>query len=394
MTFQSQNLTRAELYEKVWTTPMRTLAKEFGLSDVGLAKLCRRHDIPTPGLGYWRLVETGHPPSRVPLPPVESPNSERVTIAAHEPQPFDIPRKSERTPSPKIQVQDDREITHPLALRTKKLFEPTSKDDRGRFIPAQLKASHLQVSKNSMPRALRILDALFFAVEAQGCTVEWGNAPDARLSILLDGEKLYFSLAESFSRKPHTPTPAEAARKQKEHYVYTSQWDFEPTGVLHLSIDNLPYDLQSVRKSWSDGRFQRIEKCLSDCVAILPHLTKAIKIVHEENRRRQIQREEEAKRREEAQRRQFEYDRKAKVSEEFLAGWTKSREFHEFANALITKTETSTLDDDVKKELRKISHWLARHAEYLDPLTDFKWMIKKFKNSDGYGDDFDEVEQT
>ena len=30
-------VTRAELYEKVWTIPMQKLAKEFGLSDVGLA---------------------------------------------------------------------------------------------------------------------------------------------------------------------------------------------------------------------------------------------------------------------------------------------------------------------------------------------------------------------
>jgi|ERR1700733_15179337 len=392
MTFQNRTLTRAELYERVWTTPMRTLAKEFGLSDVGLAKLCHRHDIPTPGLGHWRLVETGHAPSRVPLPSVESSNSERITITVREPQPFDIPGKSERTSLPKIQVQDDREITHPLVLRTKKLFEPTSKNDRGQFIPAKLKAPHLRVSKNSMPRALRILDALFFAIEAQGYAVEWGNAPEARLSVSLDGEKLHFSLAESFSRKAHTPTPTEAARKQKGQYIYTPQWDFEPTGVLHLSIDNLPYDLQGVRKSWSDGRFQRVEKCLSDCVAILPHLTRVIRIVEEENKRKQAQWEKEEKRREEAQRRQLEYDRRTKISDEFLAGWKKSHEFHEFANALITKTETSKLDGNVKKELRKISRWIARHADYLDPLTDFKWMIDKFKDSHGYGDDFDEVE--
>jgi hypothetical protein len=392
MAFQNRTLTRAELYQKVWTTPVRTLAKEFGLSDVGLAKLCHRHNLPTHGLGHWRLVETGQAPSRVPLPSVESSNSERITITVRELQPFDIPRKSERTPSPKIQVQDDREITHPLALRTKKLFEPTSKDDRGQFIPTKLKAPHLRVSKNSMPRALRILDALFFAVEAQDYAVEWGNAPDAWLSVNLDGEKLHFSLAESFSRKPHTLTPAEAARKQKGQYIYTPQRDFEPTGALHLSIDNLPYDLRSVRKSWSDGRFQRIEKCLSDCVAILPHLTKAIKIVEEEDKREQARREEEAKRHEEAQRRQLDYDRRTKVSEEFLAGWKKNHEFHEFASALITKTETSKLDGNVKKELRKISRWIARHAEYLDPLTDFKWMIDKIKNSYGYGDDFDEVE--
>jgi hypothetical protein len=34
-------LTREELYEKVWSRPMRSLAKEWGISDVGLAKICK-----------------------------------------------------------------------------------------------------------------------------------------------------------------------------------------------------------------------------------------------------------------------------------------------------------------------------------------------------------------
>ena len=41
-------LTRIELYENVWATPMRTHAKEIGMSDVGLAKICRPHNIPVP----------------------------------------------------------------------------------------------------------------------------------------------------------------------------------------------------------------------------------------------------------------------------------------------------------------------------------------------------------
>lgn len=61
-------LTRAELYEKVWATPMRTLAKEFGMSDVALAKACRKHDIPVPPVGYWRRKETGYNVSRPSLP--------------------------------------------------------------------------------------------------------------------------------------------------------------------------------------------------------------------------------------------------------------------------------------------------------------------------------------
>jgi len=60
-------LTRQELYKRVWAEPLRTIAKEYGLSDVGLKKLCRRHDIPTPGLGYWAKVEFGKRVSRTPL---------------------------------------------------------------------------------------------------------------------------------------------------------------------------------------------------------------------------------------------------------------------------------------------------------------------------------------
>jgi transglutaminase-like putative cysteine protease len=68
MTSKRIRLTRAELYKKVWPTPMRTLAKEFGMSDVGLAKICRKHNIPVPPVGYWRRKETGYKVNRPRLP--------------------------------------------------------------------------------------------------------------------------------------------------------------------------------------------------------------------------------------------------------------------------------------------------------------------------------------
>ena len=53
--------TRQELYDLVWSTPMVKLAKEFGLSDVGLRKICVKHGIPTPPLGYWAKLNFGKP---------------------------------------------------------------------------------------------------------------------------------------------------------------------------------------------------------------------------------------------------------------------------------------------------------------------------------------------
>lgn len=44
-------LSRQALYELVWTEPMSVLAPRLGISDVGLAKICRRFNVPRPGRG-------------------------------------------------------------------------------------------------------------------------------------------------------------------------------------------------------------------------------------------------------------------------------------------------------------------------------------------------------
>ena len=44
-------ISRRDLYNRVWSTPMSKLARELDISDVGLAKACRRHNIPRPPRG-------------------------------------------------------------------------------------------------------------------------------------------------------------------------------------------------------------------------------------------------------------------------------------------------------------------------------------------------------
>jgi hypothetical protein len=45
---------RERLYDQVWTVPMQKLRTEYGVSDVALAKTCRKLQIPVPGRGYGR----------------------------------------------------------------------------------------------------------------------------------------------------------------------------------------------------------------------------------------------------------------------------------------------------------------------------------------------------
>ena len=43
---------------------MTKLAAQFKISDVALTKICRRHEIPVPGRGFWARVAAGYPLKR------------------------------------------------------------------------------------------------------------------------------------------------------------------------------------------------------------------------------------------------------------------------------------------------------------------------------------------
>jgi hypothetical protein len=55
----AQRLSRKELFELVWSEPMKNLSVRFGISDVALKKTCARAAIPTPDRGYWAKREAG-----------------------------------------------------------------------------------------------------------------------------------------------------------------------------------------------------------------------------------------------------------------------------------------------------------------------------------------------
>ena len=52
-------LTREQLYDLVWVKPMTKVAKELGISDVMLARICAQKDVPRPPRGYWANLGSG-----------------------------------------------------------------------------------------------------------------------------------------------------------------------------------------------------------------------------------------------------------------------------------------------------------------------------------------------
>ncbi|MBS4083713.1 MAG: hypothetical protein KGZ73_09205 [Rhizobiales bacterium] len=60
--------TRSQLYDLVWSQPIRSIAVDLGISNVALAKHCKKLSIPVPGRGYWARKAAGRPTNRAALP--------------------------------------------------------------------------------------------------------------------------------------------------------------------------------------------------------------------------------------------------------------------------------------------------------------------------------------
>ena len=74
----NREFTRKELYDLVWSQPMKTVAASIGISDVALAKHCKKADIPVPSRGYWARKQAGKSTFEVALPPRFPGASDRI----------------------------------------------------------------------------------------------------------------------------------------------------------------------------------------------------------------------------------------------------------------------------------------------------------------------------
>ena len=267
MTQTRIRLTRAELYEKVWATPVRTLAKEFGMSDVGLAKICRKHDIPAPPLGYWRKTETGHKVVRPPLSAAKN-GLETLDIYVRERLP---PELAALAAEPAAEIAIPAKLSHELVMRTEKLLANGKENEKKLIVPRNGTLSHLLVSREQMPRGLRIMNALFLALEKRGQSVSWPKEEEAALTLVVDGETVRFCVLEITESLRHVLTPAE-----QKHPWMAPKWDYKITGKLQFRLDNLPYSA-GVRGTWSDGKCQRLEKCIGEFIVGVRVAAAAIK---------------------------------------------------------------------------------------------------------------------
>ncbi|GAB4361802.1 MAG: hypothetical protein Kow00114_16630 [Kiloniellaceae bacterium] len=160
-------MTRDELYDLVWQTPMTRLAKRFGMSDAGLKKICKMNDIPTPPLGYWakraagkRVTQPTLPPSRseheavIPLTLRMSPDTPPEVTAGQE-----AAMASEQGFSAVVVSAERPSKLHPVAAETSRAFRSAKKDDEGFKTCSPRGGVSVSIGPGSVDRTLRIIDA-------------------------------------------------------------------------------------------------------------------------------------------------------------------------------------------------------------------------------------------
>jgi len=380
-------LSRAELYERVWNGPLRSVAKELGVSDVGLAKICERHEIPRPEQGHWVRVRLGQNPGPTPLGEINDAKLDVVRIAIH-------PKVAEvltQDIAPEVQIQlvpvaiavePDRPISHPLVVRTKKSLAHPRQDERGLLFPKEGKpVPHIRVSQGALPRALTILDALFRSFVERKIAIAWDTTDGAKLHVTVLGESVAFWIGERIQRVTRALTSQEEARKRASPYSYFQQWDYKPTGELSLVISDVPYG-SKIRQTWSDGVIQRLENCLGDFAAGLHLIALAIKKQRAEREQWQREWDERQRRRELEQRREEEFERKAKIISEASDAWHTSERIADFAAALRRMNENTGRSDREHRDLGRLARWAKGYAQRLNPVLRLENLVAEFKGEE------------
>jgi hypothetical protein len=366
----SSQVERQKLYDEVWATPMQKLAKHYGLSDRGLAKICLRLNIPVPPRGYWARKAAGQKVVRSELPPLKEGQKDRLYLHQLDLTPVDPAegafKEFEKRPENLIRVEPVVAEMHPLAATVQDGLNKAKKDRWGILVSDGEWGSVVRVSEGTKERALRILNALFGAFDARSYAAVY-DKQKKNAFIEVKGGRVAFLLEELLDRKQKELTAAEQKDKIKNPWRYSyPEYIKVPSGRLRLSVDGR---YGNDRSSWSDGQRQKVEGCLNAFMA-------AVAKAADTDAKARVAREFEEKKRQAKQRLEEQLEKLRQAEQRKLwallmesACWEQSQRIRGYVEALkeaAAKQTSSAFEDE---DLNGWATWALRQADAMDPLA-------------------------
>lgn len=256
-------------------------------------------------------------------------------------------------------IANDDATLGSVTRRTAKALD--RKPDADGFIFGKNDTFHVRISTGNKDRVIRILNMLELSLAAAGMKWEQSEKHHGVVGRFLE-ETIVFSIVEAYSRTEHVEKHPTYDWMNKRTYTY------QFLGDLKISIDGY----YEGRKSWSDGKTQRLEEKLPQVIEGFIAAAEAMRRRTEAMKAQHIRWEEEAAIRREKER--IAYER-----QQFLDSAVK--EAKAWSEATLLRQYVAHLRDVVSASKADLTDygkgWLSRAEEaanWLDPTE--KWRGK------------------
>ncbi len=371
MPYEHQDFDRERLYEEVWSEAVTKVAKKYGLSDVGLRKICINLSVPLPPPGYWAKASAGKVVKRPALAPTKGPTRYRRSV-------FKDPRDEEL--STRTQVKIDEDASHapevpavalrtaideclPLVKRMAKKLDGKQRDSRAWPYCDGAGLMRIYVSQQNALRALLVLNQLLETLVAAGYATSAKDDGPAYVSIL--DAKLTFRVKER-GRQEIVPLTREqqAENKRVGFDKHRPGAVFHPTSEFEISAFRVGSGYATANTA--DTRSLSVEKKIQAFVSRLRHLVIRDAVDAEmAAERRAVAAAEQAERERLREIQRVALDHLKRVEE-----WASKLERANRLRALAAELESKQLAaaDGVLD-----ATWIRRAADWLDPTVGRRW---------------------
>ncbi|WP_298161776.1 hypothetical protein [Acidocella sp.] len=373
-------MTRDELYQLVWSKPVTHVAKDYGVSDVAIRKVCKKYGIPLPPLGYWAKLQHGKKVRETPLPPPQPGQSGEINLKVHNrPELADdvieaeeVARGDEAKPERRITVPTTRpDRLHPIAAATEKALRKAKPDHEGFVASGAEDKIGVVVGQSSIDRAILLINTFLEAVIERGHQL----TTTPTFNVMVDNQPLKLSVHETKVKIQHVPTTAEL-KEQAKHDQYVAQyptfysqnrkvyrtWDYIPSGRLVVEICD---PLQAAWRSapvfgrWYDRKTSGVETYINEMMVTL--VTGAA--IAKNQRAKEA---EQARLAKEAEERRQENERQARLLARATEFLTEKAKKHELLERIVRLGRFLDLDTDATdagqfSELRSTFDFVVAH---------------------------------
>jgi hypothetical protein len=373
MGWEYTDFQRDELYEQVWSEAVSKVATRYGISDVGLRKICVSLEVPLPPRGYWARLAAGQKVKKPPLRPTKGstthrrsrysvPQDELLDARYREGLESDF---AHRPAVPSVPLRTSLEDCLPLTKRIAKRLARKGRDPRVWPLCDGAGLMWVESSSANSLRAVLLLNLLLESLVATGYHNSTNAKTDGRAFASILDFKFSFKVRERSRREAIPLTHEQQQENEKLGFNRHSQlYEYHPTGEFDIAATepDSRYELAKI----GDSRTASVE---NKVVAFINRLRELVI-------RRRVQAEINAERRVVAEAKAAEDLRRAEIRRK---AFERLKEVEEWATKLERANRLRSLADRVQAE--KLSsndgvidaEWIRRAADWLDPTVVRRW---------------------